>query len=62
MLSRTSLILFLEYCKRYTAELNGVLFYKVDRAGRNLFDYVEFERLEFDHKLEVIYVTQPTGN
>ena len=52
----------LAYCKQHAAELDGVLFYKVDRAARNLFDYVELERLEFEHKLEVIYVTQPTEN
>ena len=30
-------------------ELDGLLFYKVDRAARNLFDYVELERLESEY-------------
>jgi DNA invertase Pin-like site-specific DNA recombinase len=46
----------------YAAELAGMLFFKVDRAARNLFDYVELERLEADYGIEVIYVTQPTEN
>jgi len=53
---------FLAYCKENAADLHGALFYKVDRAARNLFDYVELERLEVENKLEVIYVTQPTEN
>ena len=39
-----------------------MLFFKVDRAARNLFDYVELERLEVEHGVEVVYVTQPTEN
>jgi site-specific DNA recombinase len=52
----------LEYARKQAGELNGVLFYKVDRAARNLFDYVELERLEADHDVPVIYVAQPTEN
>jgi len=52
----------LAYAKKHAAELSGVLFFKVDRAARNLFDYVELERLEFEHGLEVVYVTQTTEN
>ena len=52
----------LAYAKQHAAELTGVLFFKVDRAARNLFDYVELERLEKDYGLPVIYVTQPTEN
>jgi site-specific DNA recombinase len=52
----------LGYAKDHAPELAGVLFFKVDRAARNLFDYVELERLEVDHGLKVIYVTQPTEN
>src|SRR5688572_20827158 len=47
---------FLAYAKRHARELTGVLFFKVDRAARNIFDYVELERLEAEHGLEVIYV------
>lgn len=52
----------LEYAREHAADLAAVLFFKVDRAARNLFDYVELERLEVDHGLEVVYVTQPTEN
>jgi len=52
----------LAYAKAHAHELSGVLFFKVDRAARNLFDYVELERLEADYGLDVIYVSQPTEN
>ena len=50
------------YAKENAGRLEALLFYKVDRAARNLFDYVELERLEVDHGLRVIYVAQPTEN
>ena len=50
------------YAKKHAARLDGLLFFKVDRAARNLFDYVELERLETDHGVPVIYVSQPTEN
>lgn len=52
----------LVYAQERASELAGVLFFKVDRAARNLFDYVELERLEVDFGLKVIYITQPTEN
>lgn len=52
----------LKYARKNSRHLKGLLFFKVDRAARNLFDYVELERLEQDHGLAVIYVTQPTEN
>jgi site-specific DNA recombinase len=48
------------YAKKHCAELDGLLFYKVDRAARNLFDYVELERLESEYDLPFISVSQPT--
>jgi site-specific DNA recombinase len=48
------------YAKKHCAELDGLLFYKVDRAARNLFDYVELERLESEYSLPFISVSQPT--
>lgn len=39
-----------------------MLFFEVDRAARNLFGDVELERLEVEHGLKVVYVTQPTEN
>jgi DNA invertase Pin-like site-specific DNA recombinase len=50
------------YAKKHAAELSGILFYKVDRAARNLFDYVELERLESDFDVPFISVSQPTEN
>jgi len=50
----------LTYAKKHAGELSAILFYKVDRAARNLFDYVELERLESDFGLEFISVSQPT--
>ncbi len=52
----------LKYAKQHSEKVSGVLFFKVDRAARNLFDYVELERLERDYGINVIYVIQPTEN
>lgn len=48
------------YCKDNAWDLDGLLFYKLDRAARNLFDYVELERLESEYELPFISVSQPT--
>ena len=48
------------YCKDNAWNLDGLLFYKLDRAARNLFDYVELERLESEYELPFISVSQPT--
>jgi len=48
------------YAKANADKLDGLLFYKVDRAARNLFDYVELERLESDYAIPFISVSQPT--
>jgi len=50
------------YAKKNSAKLDGLLFYKVDRAARNLFDYVELERLESEYGVPFISVSQPTEN
>ena len=50
------------YAKRHCMELDGLLFYKVDRAARNLYDYVELERLESEYNVPFISVSQPTEN
>ncbi len=52
----------LAYAKKHAPKLDGLLFFKVDRAARNLFDYVELERLDLDYSVPVIYITQPTEN
>ena len=50
------------YAKKNAAKLDGLLFYKVGRAARNLFDYVELERLESEFDVPFISVSQPTEN
>jgi DNA invertase Pin-like site-specific DNA recombinase len=52
----------LAFAKQHAREIDGVLFYKIDRAARNLFDYVELERLESDHAVPFISVSQHTDN
>jgi DNA invertase Pin-like site-specific DNA recombinase len=50
------------YAKKHADELDGLLFYKVDRAARNLFDYVELERLESEYQVPFISVSQQTDD
>lgn len=50
------------YAKKNAASLDGLLFYKVDRAARNLFDYVELERLESEYQVPFISISQPTDS
>jgi DNA invertase Pin-like site-specific DNA recombinase len=52
----------IEYAKRHSHELDGILFYKIDRAARNLKDIVSLEELESDHDLPFISITQPVQN
>lgn len=52
----------LAYARDHAHELDGILVYKIDRAARNLFDYVELERLESVHGVPLIAVSQPTEN
>lgn len=50
------------YAKRHHRELDGILFYKVDRAARNLKDFILLEELESDYGIDFISITQPTQN
>src|SRR4051794_10191252 len=50
------------YAKKNSAGIDGLLFYKVDRAARNLFDYVELERLESEYGVPFISISQQTEN
>jgi site-specific DNA recombinase len=52
----------LDYAKQNAKKLDGLLFYKIDRAARNLFDFVELERLEADFGVPFISVSQHTEN
>lgn len=59
---RTTFRECLSYCRKNASRLSGVLFYKIDRAARNLFDFVELERLEAEHGVPFISVSQPMDN
>lgn len=59
---RTAFKELIAFAKKNAEELDGLLFYKVDRAARNLFDYVELERLESEYGLPFISISQPTDN
>lgn len=50
------------FAKKNSFTLDGLLFYKVDRAARNLFDYVELERLESEYGVPFISISQQTDN
>jgi site-specific DNA recombinase len=52
----------IEYTRANSHKVDGLLFYKIDRAARNLPDYVELERLESEHGVPFISVSQPTEN
>jgi len=49
----------LAYAKMHFAQINGVIVYKLDRAGRNLKDYLALEDLE-EQGLKLVVVTHPT--
>ncbi|MGN6625470.1 MAG: recombinase family protein [Tepidisphaeraceae bacterium] len=56
---RTTFQEMLAYVKANVAHLDGVLVCKIDRAARNLFDYVELERLENDFGVSFVSVSKP---
>jgi DNA invertase Pin-like site-specific DNA recombinase len=54
------------YAKKHAHELDGILFYKIDRAARNLKDFMLLEEIEAQYGLPFIAITQlvqntPTG-
>jgi DNA invertase Pin-like site-specific DNA recombinase len=59
---RTTFKELVAFATKHADELDGILFYKIDRAARNLFDYVELERLESEYHVPFFSVTQPTEN
>ena len=52
----------IRFAKKHCMEIDGLLFYKLDRAARNLYDYVELERLESEYNVPFISVAQPTDS
>ncbi|QGJ68645.1 Resolvase [Planctomycetales bacterium 10988] len=52
----------IRFAKKHSDEYDGILFYKIDRAARNLKDFVELEELESRYSLPFIAITQPVQN
>lgn len=52
----------LVFVRAHARELSGILFYKVDRAVRNILDLADLERIEAEYGVPFIAVTQPTEN
>lgn len=50
------------YAKRHSKDLDGILFYKIDRAVRNLRDLLLLEELESKYGIDFISITQPIEN
>lgn len=52
----------LDFAKRHAADYDGILFYKIDRAARNMKDLMLLEEIEEKYGLPFISVTQPVEN
>lgn len=52
----------IRFAKQHAHDYDGILFYKIDRAVRNLKDYVDLEGLESNWNLPFIAITQPVQN
>ena len=52
----------LAYAKKHAQEVDGLLFYKFDRAARNLSDYMKLEELEDKYGLRFISTSQPVDD
>lgn len=50
------------FAKQNASEYDGMLFYKIDRAARNMKDFMLLEDIEEAYDLPIISVTQPTEN
>lgn len=48
--------------KKHAHEVDGLLFYKFDRAARNLSDYMKLEELEDKYGLRFISTSQPVDD
>ena len=47
----------LAYVRKHAKEMTGVLYYKQDRAMRNMVDCVEMERLELEFGISLVCIT-----
>jgi len=52
----------IDFAKRNAADYDGMLFYKIDRAARNIKDLILLEEIEEKYGLPFISVTQPVEN
>lgn len=52
----------LAYAKLNRGKIDGLLVMKIDRAARNMHDFLALEKLEEDYGVRLISVTQPTEN
>lgn len=50
----------MHFVKKNHRNIDGILVYKIDRAVRNLPDFVELERIESEYHVPLISVTEPT--
>jgi len=50
------------FAKKHSAEYSGFLFYKFDRATRNMKDLILLEEIEEKYGLPIISITQPVEN
>jgi DNA invertase Pin-like site-specific DNA recombinase len=54
--------LLLAYVKKNAADLDGILFYRLDRAARTLSELKELVRLEVERGVRLIFVAEPYEN
>jgi site-specific DNA recombinase len=52
----------LQFARHNSKRIDGLLVMKIDRAARNMRDFVALEQLEEDHGVKLISITQPTEN
>jgi len=50
-----------QHAKKHAKQYDGLLFYKVDRAARNMPDWIELEKLANYHGIPLIFVTLPSS-
>jgi len=54
--------LLLAYVKQNAGNLDGILFYRLDRAARTIAELRELVRLEVEHGVRLIFVAEPYEN
>jgi len=49
----------IDYARKNKGEVDGLLFYKVDRAARNMKDWIDLVELRDKHGIEIVCITEP---